>query len=67
MKKVAQNEVNFEDLYYQELERRNGIIKKAKVLAFILTAFCAILKNPLDVDKWLPIIILIILSNTILS
>ena len=31
MKKVAQNEVNFEDLYYQELERRNGIIKKAKV------------------------------------
>ena len=31
MKKVAQNEVNFEDLYYQELERRNGIIKNAKV------------------------------------
>ena len=31
MKKVAQNEVNFEDLYYQEIERRNVIIKKAKV------------------------------------
>ncbi len=31
MKKVAQNEVNFEDLYYQEIERRNGIIKSAKV------------------------------------
>jgi len=31
MKKVAQNEVNFEDLYYQEIERRNGIIKCAKV------------------------------------
>ena len=31
MKKVAQNEVNFEDLYYQEIQRRNGIIKAAKV------------------------------------
>ena len=31
MKKVAQNEVNFEDLYYQEIERRNAIIKKAKI------------------------------------
>ena len=31
MKKVAQNEVNFEDLYYQEIERRNVIIKKAKI------------------------------------
>ena len=31
MKKVAQNEVNFEDLYYQEIDRRNVIIKKAKV------------------------------------
>ena len=31
MKKVAQNEVNFEDLYQQEIERRNVVIKKAKV------------------------------------
>ena len=31
MKKVAQNEVNFEDLYYQEIQRRNGVIKAAKV------------------------------------
>ena len=31
MKKLAQNEVNFDDLYYQEIERRNVIIKKAKV------------------------------------
>ena len=31
MKKVAQSEVNFEDLYYQEIQRRNGVIKAAKV------------------------------------
>ena len=31
MKKMAQNEVNFEDLYYQEIQRRNGVIKAAKV------------------------------------
>ena len=31
MKKVAQNEVNFEDLYYQEIQRRNGVIKAAKI------------------------------------
>ena len=31
MRKVAQSEVNFEDLYYQEIDRRNSIIKKAKV------------------------------------
>ena len=31
MKKVLGSEVNFEDLYYKEIERRNDIIKKAKI------------------------------------
>ena len=31
MKKVAENEINFDDLYHQEIERRNEIIKKAKI------------------------------------
>ena len=31
LKKVQTTEVNFEDLYYNEIERRNDIIKKAKI------------------------------------
>ena len=31
MKKVAENEINFDDLYHQEIERRKVIIKKAKI------------------------------------
>ena len=31
MKKVQSSEINFEDLYYKEIERRNGIIKNAKI------------------------------------
>ncbi len=31
IKKVVENEINFEDLYNKEIERRNDIIKKAKI------------------------------------
>ncbi len=31
LKKVQTTEVNFEDLYYKEIDRRNAIIKKAKI------------------------------------
>ena len=31
IKKVVENEINFEDLYFKEIERRNDIIKQAKI------------------------------------